>query len=156
MLAEIRTRDNQSDPRGAWAAAISGGSVIAYDMHDFNQGTGCGTKRNSPYNPKENILIDALTPNSSPSGNADQLRECPDPELASLELMPCEVHNGTWTSNAPRSRHQGGVNVAYVDSSVQFISDNIDKWLMARLVSINDGQGEVEGPVTPQSSGPRG
>jgi prepilin-type processing-associated H-X9-DG protein len=98
-----------------------------------------------PYNPFENLDIDALTPNSRPTGNSDRLRECPEPNIADLEIMPCAVDNGTWTAGAPRSRHPGGVNAAHVDGSVIFLDDNIEKFLMARMVSINDDQGAVEG-----------
>lgn len=146
MLAEVRTRDNTSDPRGVWAAALTNGTVLAFDMHDRAAGTGCGSKRNSPYNPQENLAIDALTPNSHPTGNSDRLRECPEGNIAALELMPCDVYNGTWTAGAPRSRHPGGVNTANVDGSVEFLNDDINKFVMARMISINDGQGNVEGP----------
>jgi prepilin-type N-terminal cleavage/methylation domain-containing protein/prepilin-type processing-associated H-X9-DG protein len=145
MLAEVRTRDNESDPRGVWAAAWTSGSVLAYDMHADAGGVGCGTKRNTPYNPYENVDIDALTPNSRPTGNSDRLRECPEPNVADLEIMPCADDNGTWTAGAPRSRHTGGVNAAHVDGSVIFLNDGIEKFVMARMVSINDGQGNIDG-----------
>jgi prepilin-type N-terminal cleavage/methylation domain-containing protein len=144
MLAEIRTRDHNSDPRGTWAAAITNGTLLAFDMHDTAATVGCGTVRNSPYVPKENVDIDALTPNSVPKGNSDRCRECPEGNVAALELMPCDTYNGTWTAGAPRSRHQGGVNVANVDGSVVFLSDDINKFAMAYMISINDGQGNVE------------
>jgi prepilin-type N-terminal cleavage/methylation domain-containing protein len=145
MLAEIRTRDHQRDPRGVWAAAFSSGSILALDMHSDTGGVGCGTKRNEPYIPFENRDIDALTPNSRPTGNSDRLRDCPDPAAADLEIMPCAPDNGTWTGGAPRSLHPGGVNAANADSSVNFLDDGIDKFVMARMVSINDNQGNVEG-----------
>jgi len=144
LLSEVRTRDHSRDQRGVWSAALSCGSVLAYDMHS-NGGTGCGTKRNEPYIPKENTAIDAFTPNGRPEGNSDRLRVCPEPSVADLELMPCSPDNGTWVSGAPRSRHPGGVNSANCDGSVQFLDDNIEKYVMARMVSINDGQGNVEG-----------
>jgi prepilin-type N-terminal cleavage/methylation domain-containing protein len=144
MLAEIRTRDHASDPRGTWAAAITNGTLLAFDMHDRTAGTGCGTQRNSPYIPQENPAIDALTPNSMPTGNSDRVRECPEGNVAALELMPCDGYNGTWTAGAPRSRHQGGVNAANIDGSVVFLSDDINKFVMAYMVSINDGYGNLE------------
>jgi prepilin-type N-terminal cleavage/methylation domain-containing protein len=145
MLTEVRTRDNTRDPRGIWAAAWTSGSILAFDMHDAASGVGCGSKRNSPYNPLENLSIDALTPNSRPTGNSDRLRECPEPAAADLDLMPCAKDNGTWTAGAPRSAHPGGVNATHVDGSVVWIADEIDKYLMARMVSINDNQGNIEG-----------
>jgi hypothetical protein len=41
--------------------------------------------------------------------------------------------------------HSGGVNAAHGDASVTFINNDIEIFLMARLVSSNDGQGEREG-----------
>jgi type II secretory pathway pseudopilin PulG len=145
MLAEIRTRDNERDPRGVWAAALSSGSILAFDMHSDTGGVGCGTKRNEPYIPFENTSIDALTPNSRPTGNSDRLRDCPEPNVADLEIMPCTPDNGTWVAGAPRSQHPGGVNAAHCDASVTFLDNDIDKFIMARMVSINEGQGNVAG-----------
>ncbi len=145
MLSEIRTRDHTRDPRGVWAAALSCGTILAYDMHSDTGLTGCGKKRTEAYIPFENTSIDAMTPNSRPTGNSDRLKECPEPNVADLEIMPCSPDNGTWTGGAPRSRHNGGVNSAKVDGSVEFLDDNIDKFVMARMISINDGQGNVEG-----------
>lgn len=157
MLTEIRTRDNPRDSRGVWAATWTGGSVIAYDMHPANatgsaaEG-GCGASphtRNMRYVPFIYPGIDSLTPNSQPSGNADKIHECPvaDSNNARLENMPCDADNGTWTAVAPRSNHPGGVLATHCDGSGTWINDDIDQFLLARLVSINDGQGEVEGFV---------
>jgi hypothetical protein len=145
MLTEVRTRDHEQDPRGVWSAAFCGGSILALDMHSTNATLGGLTERNATYNPFENRDIDALTPNSLPTGNSDRLRECPDPASADLDLMPCHADNGTWTAAAPRSSHIGGVNATHVDGSVFWLSDEIDKFLLSRMICINDGQGNVEG-----------
>jgi prepilin-type N-terminal cleavage/methylation domain-containing protein/prepilin-type processing-associated H-X9-DG protein len=155
MLTEIRTRDTQRDTRGVWAAAWTAGSILAYDMHPANAAAsgaeaGCGASphtRNMRYIPFVYPGVDCLTPNSMPSGNADKIRECPVTEAAGarLENMPCDPDNGTWTAAAPRSNHPGGVNATHCDGSVRWIDTDIDQFLMARLVSINDGQGETEG-----------
>jgi prepilin-type N-terminal cleavage/methylation domain-containing protein len=156
MLTEVRTRDNTDDPRGVWAAAWTAGSILAYDMHAKNltansAETGCGPaphKRNLPYIPFQYPGVGCFPPNSKPIGNADMLRECPESNVASLENMPCAMQNGTWTSAAPRSMHPGGVNATHCDASVVWVSDDIDEFLMARQISINDGQGEIEGYVS--------
>jgi hypothetical protein len=36
--------------------------------------------------------------------------------------------------------HVGGVNGALADGSIYWLSDDVDKYLMARMISINDGQ----------------
>jgi prepilin-type N-terminal cleavage/methylation domain-containing protein len=139
MITEVRTRDLETDPRGVWSAAFCAGSIISFDMHGDILPLGGGTKRNTPYNPFENKDIDAMTPNSRPTGNSDRLRECPDPAGADLELMPCSDDNGTWTGAAPRSLHVGGVNAALADGSVMWLTNEVDKFLMAHMVCINDG-----------------
>lgn len=153
MISEVRTREHNSDPRGVWAAAWTGASMLAYDMHakkvnkdEADQGCGEPPRRkNMPYVPYIYPEIDALTPNSIPNGNSDRLRDCPESNLASLDGMPCATDNGTWTAAAPRSLHTGGVNAAHCDGSVIWVSNDIEQFLMARKVSSNDAQGEVEG-----------
>lgn len=160
MLAEVRTRDHEQDERGVWAVGWTGASVLSYDMHSQNVGTGdcAGRKRNTPYFPYH-VGTDPLPPNSSVnSNNNDRLRTCPDKAGAFLEFMPCtkQESNVTWISAAPRSLHPGGVNATHVDGSVRWLADEIDIYLMARLISINEGQGDVEGYIPMPPSGPRG
>jgi prepilin-type N-terminal cleavage/methylation domain-containing protein len=153
MLTEVRTRGHEQDPRGVWAAAFCGGSIIAFDMHSTNAPLGGLQTRNATYIPFENVDIDALTPNSRPTGNSDRLRECPEADLADLELMPCSVDNGTWTAAAPRSMHVGGVNATHIDGSITWLTDDIDKFLMARMICINDGEINREGAPVSGSGG---
>ena len=69
---------------------------------------------------------------------------CADPAGAQLRRMPCN----TWAaggamdyfSAAPRSLHPAGVNAAYVDGHVGFMRDDIDQYLVAYLISVQDGQ----------------
>lgn len=155
MLAEIRTRETQRDSRGVWAAAWTGGSILAFDMHPANPAgsaaeAGCGAPphtRNMRYMPFQYPGIDSLTPNSLPIGNEDKIHEAPitDTAAARLDNMPGGPDNGSWTAAAPRSSHPGGVNATHCDGSVRWINNEIDQFLMARLVSVNDGQGEIEG-----------
>jgi hypothetical protein len=151
MLTEIRTRDQEEDQRGAWALAWNDTSMISFDLHSENTGTGgCqdNSTRNMPYIPRS-VPNDAQLPNNPPDAVLqDQLKSCPDPESARLELMPCAVENtngNTYLSAAPRSLHTGGVNAARIDASVDWLADDIDVYLMARMVSINDGQTLREG-----------
>jgi prepilin-type N-terminal cleavage/methylation domain-containing protein/prepilin-type processing-associated H-X9-DG protein len=149
MLAEVRTRDNEADPRGVWAAAWAGGSLVSFDMHSTTAELGAAPshKRNTPYIPYEFPNVPPLPPNSpSTAFNQDYIRDCPEVQAAIFELMPCHAQTPTRSTAAPRSLHVGGVNVSYVDGSVSWITDDIEHHLMARMVSINDGQGNVEGP----------
>jgi hypothetical protein len=86
-----------------------------------------------------------MPPNTSASwSNQDYIRAC-DANPSLFDQMPCHVQSDTRAAASPRSSHTGGVNASHVDGSGIWISNDVDFWLMARMVSINDGQGEVEG-----------
>jgi hypothetical protein len=148
MLAEVRTREPGTDSRGAWAAGLAGGSILGYDMHskryaDVNVAT---ARTNEPYSPHLYHGVEpGLPPNTSQSwNNSDAIRDCPDPDVAGLEGMPCRGQSDVRSSGASRSLHTGGVNIARIDGSGDFIIDDTEVHLMARMVSINDGEGLVE------------
>jgi Protein of unknown function (DUF1559) len=150
MIAEVRTRDDETDPRGVWAAALTGGSILSYDMHAMNSSgsaeIGCAANRNAFYTPIAYPGVDSLPPNTQASwSNQDYIRKCDNPAAALLDQMPCHPQSGTRAAASPRSSHVGGVNAAHIDGSGVWISNDVDLFLMARLVSIGDGQGEVEG-----------
>jgi prepilin-type processing-associated H-X9-DG protein len=71
--------------------------------------------------------------------NRDQLRKCPDPAGADLDRMPCAT-NDSWGSAAPRSLHAGGVNIAHLDGSVDWLDDDVNVTFMGAMICINDGQ----------------
>jgi prepilin-type N-terminal cleavage/methylation domain-containing protein len=163
MLAEIMTRDLEQDVRGAWAPAWAGSCIISYDMHgDTSPPTGnpfsvkssaTSNKSGMPYIPIAYPGIDALPPNTSAAwSNKDYIRDCSSDAAygaaADLDLMPCQLETVATASRAaaaPRSRHPGGVNASNVDGSGRWINNEVDQFLMARMISINDGQGEAEG-----------
>jgi prepilin-type processing-associated H-X9-DG protein len=151
MVAEIRTRDNELDSRGAWVAAFRGGSTLAFDMHSAivpDVSPSFVNKRNAPYSPElYNNVEPGLPPNTGESwNNKDYIASIgPDTAAAGLEKMPCTTQTNNRSAAAPRSNHSGGVNASQCDGSVIFIADDIDQFLMARMISINDGEGLVEG-----------
>ena len=150
MLAEVRTRDAENDSRGVWAAAWAGGSLLGFDMHCKPPYSDVSStyKANTPYSPAlYNGVEPGLPPNTSSTwGNVDYIRECGDGGAAAIDGMPCFVPaNRVALSAAPRSQHVGGVNASHVDGSVVWVADDIEQHLMARMVSINDAEGEVEG-----------
>ncbi|MEX2171988.1 MAG: DUF1559 domain-containing protein [Pirellulales bacterium] len=141
-FAEVRTLDHDSDERGVWSAAWSGGSLLAFDLHQDEARFGKPgyipqekySNQAQPPNTEGGIAMDILRSNSCIGGHAT---------MAQLEGMPCApviTGNNPWWSAAPRSRHPGGVHVAYLDGHVGFIPDDIDVVLMAYLVAINDGE----------------
>ncbi len=167
LLSEVRTRDNVQDQRGAWALPWTGSTLLAFDLHDATYPAVTPELKNMYlatqllYTPEGSDtrgggLGETQLPNNQGPNN-DMLYLCPDPSGAQLDGMPCTVFDGTETpdpnnpgnmisspyaylSAAPRSRHLGGVNVAFLDGRVGFLPDTIDQLVMAYLVSSNDGQ----------------
>jgi prepilin-type N-terminal cleavage/methylation domain-containing protein/prepilin-type processing-associated H-X9-DG protein len=140
MLAEVRTRENDQDERGAWALPWTGATLLSFDMHDANPESGSNGIRAEdvvPYRPR---LADVgLTqPPNSDQLLGDILLECPDPVEAQLSGMKCNT-TAAFNSAASRSLHPGGVNIAFVDGHVSFLNNDIDEYTMACMVSINDG-----------------
>ena len=148
MIAEVRTRDDPLDERGAWALAWPGASLLGADMH----GTGVGTGNvgdqigasDTPYIPNPLLVDGSLPPNGTTY--QDDVRECAggsQTDIGSdLDGMPCN-NAGSHTA-APRSLHASGVNAANVDGSVRFLQDDIDPLVYGLLICINDGQNVTE------------
>jgi prepilin-type N-terminal cleavage/methylation domain-containing protein/prepilin-type processing-associated H-X9-DG protein len=136
LLSEVRARDDTFDERGAWALAWNGASILAFDMHEL--ATDQFGSLSTSYTASPDSAGFAQPPNNR-GWNLDVLRRCPDPAQAQLLGMQCGAGLG-WISSAPRSQHLGGVNIAMLDGSVSFLTDDVDDYVMAYLVSINDGQ----------------
>jgi prepilin-type N-terminal cleavage/methylation domain-containing protein/prepilin-type processing-associated H-X9-DG protein len=135
-FSEVRTRDDETDERGAWALPWNGASLLAFDMHHDT------TKSwiTDPFLPWKIAEGQTQVPNTL-GPNHDVLHECSSVAEAQLEGMPCSsFHDTKWLSAAPRSLHPQGVNVAYLDGRVAFLGNNVDEYLMAYLVSVEDGE----------------
>ncbi len=150
MLSEVLARDHRKDQRGAWALPWTGSSLLAFDAHFphplYVVGGNDGLYWERP-RPSYKMWRYSRTQTQMPNNqgpNFDMLYECPDAELAQMDRMPCsQWTKGTeleYLSAAPRSKHRGGVNIAYVDGHVEFLSDTVDEIAMAYMVSIDDGQ----------------
>jgi prepilin-type N-terminal cleavage/methylation domain-containing protein len=148
LFGEVRTRDDDKDPRGAWAVAWPGSSILAVDMH------GAGTlltricqipdATRPEYQPSITYINYVLTPNSERSSTgldlADDLFKCDaDPTAVNsrLERMPCKRTGETIATT--RSNHPGGVDSSHVDGSYRWISNDIDPLLFGSLVCAHDG-----------------
>ncbi|WP_254508264.1 DUF1559 domain-containing protein [Anatilimnocola floriformis] len=140
VLSEVRTRAQTDDQRGVWALPWSGASLLAFDMHDEIVDVELS---NSGFNPWSASLGNTQPPNSQHTTNVDILLNCNDVADSQLRRMPCATYNDSpfhYWSAAPRSNHPGCVNVAYADGHVGILLDNVDEYLMARLISIEDGE----------------
>jgi len=138
MLSEVLTRAQPRDERGAWAIGWNGASQLAFDLHDVEKAELIG----AGYNPNVAIL-DSCQPPNNQGPNLDVLYECASPAEAQLGRMPCNKWEESgplnYLSAAPRSRHPGGVNAAYVDGHISFVPNQVDIATMAYLISIEDG-----------------
>ncbi len=143
VFTEVRTRDHLQDERGVWALPWNAGSLLALDMHHDTEMAG---GKLNPFWPQAKFAYQSQLPNTL-GPNADILVRCPggDGALgeAQLEGMPCGRWKYSlglfgWISAAPRSNHRDGVNIAYLDGHVTFLSDSVDPFTMAYLVDIRD------------------
>jgi prepilin-type processing-associated H-X9-DG protein len=136
LLAEIRTRDNEYDQRGAWALPWTGASLLAFDMHAEG-----GIDERYAYS---EMSFGHTQPPNNQGPNVDMLYDCQQLADAQLRGMPCSSWRlGTpseYLSAAARSQHPGGVNTLFLDGHVQFLEDDVSEIVMAYTVSINDGQ----------------
>lgn len=154
VMAEIRTLDSPSDSRGAWALPWPGATLLSFDMHPNgwetnHDGTGAGdgyhAQIRSPYEASSrasasrcDLTIKGLTPtlSSSAGGTTASRRRCKN----ALHARSTTWNARGYMTAAPRSQHPGGVNGAYIDGHVQFLPDDIDEFVMAYSVSVNDGE----------------
>ncbi len=148
-FTEVRTLDAEQDERGVWALPWAGASILAFDMHHkCSEGIHCPQDRNFRANPVS--FGQTQTPNTL-GPTRDTLHLCRDEvrRLADLEGMPClawtyPIGVSGYYSASPRSLHRGGVNVSYLDGHTGFIPNDIDELVMAYLISINDGQVNID------------
>jgi len=154
-FSEVRTLDFNQDERGVWALPWAGASVLSFDMHHKCALTpdNCPPPAGSDscpgeryYRPNPCGVGQTQMPNS---GSVDTIHFCPNgsshQKTADLEGMSCTrwrwpIGVRGYYSASPRSRHPGGVHVAYLDGHTGFLSDDVDEVSMAYLISINDGQ----------------
>jgi prepilin-type N-terminal cleavage/methylation domain-containing protein/prepilin-type processing-associated H-X9-DG protein len=140
MLGELLTRSHPQDQRGAWALGWTATSQLAFDLHDQEDPI---VFERTGYAPNP-LGLGMNQPPNNQGPNTDMLYACPDPAGAQLENMPCNVWEaGTsleYLSAAPRSRHTGGVQVAFADGHVGFLTNQIDLLTMAYLIHVSDGQ----------------
>lgn len=132
LAAEVRTLDRAWDSRGVWAAPLPGGSIVSVNFHDSDE-----QHRTHVYRPGPSGLPNVRMPNSM-DPDADQITACVEPAYTLQQKMPCSAMRSIY--GVTRSNHPGGVTAAILDGGVGFLSDDVDKYLYAFLVCINDGR----------------
>jgi prepilin-type N-terminal cleavage/methylation domain-containing protein/prepilin-type processing-associated H-X9-DG protein len=126
MFNEVRAGVSELDPRGTWA---------------LGQPSSSFTNAGRNYNPTPNNTLD------SPDGQTygDEIQNCYKFWYYGLGAqlgMGCfpNTSGDQMNSGMARSMHPGGVNAAFADGSVHFITNNIDQYTWCILQSKNDGQ----------------
>jgi prepilin-type processing-associated H-X9-DG protein len=126
MFNEVRAGINPLDSRGVWAMGHPGSSL---------------TEAGRNYNPTPNNTLD------SPDGQTygDELQNCYKFWYYGIGLkdgMGCFPNTSGDQANSAiaRSLHPGGVNSAFADGSVHFITNSIDQYTWCILQSKNDGR----------------
>ena len=136
LLAEVRVGLNRRDPRGTWAMNGAGSSALYW--HGWHWGQHSFGPANGP---------------NDPSPESDDLPDClriiaefgtGGAAILANEKMTCRVNRVTYGQAGTRSRHPGGVYVAFVDGSVHFIADDIETTARCcsawdRLILSDDG-----------------
>jgi prepilin-type N-terminal cleavage/methylation domain-containing protein/prepilin-type processing-associated H-X9-DG protein len=125
MFNEVRAGISPLDPRGTWALGHPGCSL---------------TEAGRSYNPTPNNTLD------SPDGQTfgDEMQNCYKFWYFGLGAkgMGCfpNTPGDQMNSGMARSMHTGGVNAAFADGSVHFITNGIDQYTWCILQSKNDSQ----------------
>lgn len=163
-IAEVRTLAETNDERGAWSLAWNGASLLSMDMHHSSSNAGGlnaeyyldVTKLHLSQTPNH-VDPEALREDFTRGAIGDVTIRCPpgqgSPERLRLarEGMPCATWIGRdagitsnlvglagYLSAAPRSQHPGGINAAFLDGHVIFLSDDVDPVAMALMIDIRD------------------
>ena len=134
LLAEIRVGLHEADIRGTWALSSAGASGLFW--HGWSSAVSGGANGPNPC---------GVDPDNIARCNLMEFMV--GSEILAQECMGCSGTDGLGRSPA-RSRHPaGGVNAAFADGSVHWISDSVDRSpgnaccsVWDRVILSNDGE----------------
>jgi prepilin-type processing-associated H-X9-DG protein len=111
-VEEIRAGIHSLDPRGVWSLGQVGGSITwAHGVSSDD----CGP--NNQWDRADDIL------------GCGRLHEVVGGETLTEEKMPCVSYVDRNDQATARSLHTGGVNVLFLDGTVRFVNDRVDRSL---------------------------
>jgi prepilin-type processing-associated H-X9-DG protein len=118
LFHEVRIGVTGKDMRGTWALGFPGASIVV---------AGRDT------NPTPNNALE----------DADEIEACTTfyyPGIGAKDRMGCRNRTAFGMAAQARSMHPGGVNSAFCDGHVRFVSEEIPQLTWVQLQSTNDGQ----------------
>jgi len=121
MIGEMLHLNDNGDSRGVWGKA-HGGSISAYTSGD----------------PENDGAIGIATPNVKAIGiYKDGPVHCGNGAAAGDPDLDCNDKSGDGLGgNAMRSKHPGGAQCVFVDGHIQFMTNNVDKFIYRALMTI--------------------
>ncbi len=111
-LDEVRAGIHPLDPRGVWALGQIGGSITS--AHGVS---GDAYAPNHLWDRADDVL------------GCGRLHEAVGPETLLAEQMPCAHYIDRNDQATARSRHPEGVNTLFVDGTVRFVNNSVDRGL---------------------------
>lgn len=140
LASEVCTLPLEWDHRGVWSLPFPGSTLLALDWHHLLQPGENWRSVNliERYLPDPEDADAAQLPNNQFVDLGDSLFVCRPLLVASCDC-PC-TNIGNFMSAAPRSNHPDGVNAVALDGHAGFVSNYVDSYTFAYLISANDGQ----------------
>jgi len=138
-IDEMRAGIHPVDPRGTWALGqIAASATWGHGVNGDDYGP------NNQWSRSDDIV------------GCPRLHETVGTATLEREKMPCVSYLDQNTNATARSRHDGGVNVVFVDGAAKFISDRIDPSLWHAMHSRETPREMLSDAIDDHGSGGNG